>query len=105
MKFDVIIATYNREESLKILVNHILKCSKLPENIIIVDSSDFENRGIKNKSLVKYQHTKHKNQPFQRYLGFLLSKSDILVYFDDFYHLFVIFVHLINRLSKKNELL
>ena len=39
MKFDVIIATFNRKESLAILVSQILECSKLPENIIIVDSS------------------------------------------------------------------
>ena len=30
MKFDVIIATFNRKESLAILVSQILKCSKLP---------------------------------------------------------------------------
>jgi glycosyltransferase involved in cell wall biosynthesis len=83
MKFDVIIATYNREESLKILVNHIQKCSKLPERIIIIDSSDLENISIQSHSLVKYHHTRHKNQPYQRYLGYLLSNSDILFYFDD----------------------
>ena len=37
MNFDVVIATYNRKESLSILVGQILACSHLPEKIIIVD--------------------------------------------------------------------
>ena len=60
MKFDVIIATYNRKESLSVLVNQLLECSKLPENIIIVDSSETINEEIKNLSLVKYIKTNHK---------------------------------------------
>jgi|TARA_B110000008_G_scaffold273359_1_gene307499 glycosyltransferase involved in cell wall biosynthesis len=83
MKFDVIIATYNRKDSLHTLVNQIHQCTQLPENIIIVDSSNTENNNIKGQHLVNYIQSKHKNQAYQRYLGFLLSKNDILVYFDD----------------------
>lgn len=83
MKFDVIIATYNRKESLNTLVNQILCCSKLPENIIIVDSSEMIDQDIKSLSLVKYIKSTHKNQPYQRYIGYLLSNSEILVYLDD----------------------
>ena len=83
MKFDVIIATYNRKESLMVLVSQLLGCSKLPENIIVVDSSETINQEIKNVSLVKYIKSSHKNQPYQRYIGYLFSNSEILVYLDD----------------------
>ena len=83
MKFDVIIATFNRKESLAILVSQILKCSKLPENIIIVDSSAITDRDIQSINLVKYIKSSHANQPYQRYIGYLESSNDILVYFDD----------------------
>ncbi|MDC0599167.1 glycosyltransferase family 2 protein [Candidatus Pseudothioglobus singularis] len=83
MKFDVIIATCNRKQSLMILVNQLLSCSKLPENIIIVDSSETFNHNIVNINLVKYIQSNHQNQPYQRYVGFLASKSEILIYLDD----------------------
>jgi len=83
MKFDVIIATYNRKKSLDILVKQILDCNILPENIIIVDSSNEENLEIQEINLVQYIYTTHGNQPYQRYLGYLEAKEDILIYFDD----------------------
>lgn len=83
MKFDVIIATCNRKESLVILLRQLLDCARLPENIIVVDSSEKSNQEIKNINLVKYIHSKHKNQPYQRYVGFLSSTSEILIYLDD----------------------
>jgi len=83
MKFDVIIATCNRKESLMILVNQLLSCSKLPENIIVVDSSETINQDIKKINSVKYIQSSHKNQPYQRYVGFLSSSSEILIYLDD----------------------
>jgi len=83
MKFDVIITTYNREESLEKLVNQILNCKLLPENIIVVDSSDKINESIQKISKVKYIRSSHGNQPYQRYLGYLVAESDILVFLDD----------------------
>ncbi len=83
MKFDVIIATYNRRDSLKILVEQILECSCLPEKIIIVDSSIDENQEIQSLDSVTYVRSSHKNQPYQRYVGYLASSSDVLIYFDD----------------------
>ena len=83
MKFDVIIATFNRKDSLAILVSQILKCSKLPENIIIIDSSAITDRDIQSINIVKYIKSSHANQPYQRYIGSLVSNNDILVYFDD----------------------
>ena len=83
MKFDVIIATCNRKESLMILVSQLLSCSKLPENIIVVDSSETINQDIKKINLVKYIQSSHKNQPYQRYVGFLSASCEILIYLDD----------------------
>lgn len=82
-KFDVIITTYNREESLKILVENILEQILLPENIIIVDSSPKENSNIQKLDRVKYIRSSHGNQPYQRYLGTKISKSEILIFMDD----------------------
>ena len=83
MNFDVVIATYNRKESLSILVGQILGCSHLPEKIIIVDSSIDENQEVQNFDRVTYVRSSHRNQPYQRYVGCLASSNDILVYFDD----------------------
>ena len=83
MKFDVIIATYNRRESLRVLVGQILECSHLPEKIIIVDSSMDENQEIQSLGRITYVRSSHSNQPYQRYVGYLASNNDTLVYFDD----------------------
>lgn len=82
-KFDVIITTYNRENSLKILVGNILKQTVLPENIIIVDSSPIENIEIECVEKVLYIKSSHGNQPYQRYLGLRASQEEILIFMDD----------------------
>jgi len=82
-RFDIIITTYNREESLKILISDILKSTILPHKIIIVDSSSKENISIQKYSKVKYIKSSHPNQPYQRYLGQKLSTSNILIFMDD----------------------
>lgn len=83
MNFDVVIATYNRPHSLKRLVEDILKCNLIPTNIIIVDSSNDDNTEIQNKDKVVYVKSKIGNQPYQRYLGYLNSTADCLVFLDD----------------------
>mgnify|MGYP005836134387 CR=1 FL=1 len=83
MKFDIVIATYNRPESVRKLVNQINECSKLPESIIIVDSSDLINLDIQKIKRVFILRTSHKNQPYQRYLGHLACTSEWVVFFDD----------------------
>lgn len=82
-KFDVIIATYKRPESLERLVSDILACHLLPEKIFVIDSSPDENRSIQTLSRVVYLRSSHGNQPYQRYLGYLSSTAEILVFFDD----------------------
>lgn len=81
---DLIIATYNRPEIVCDLVEDIQKhhiCHL--SQIIIVDSSDLENTKLINNENVVYIHSLHKNQPYQRYLGYRLAKADYLLFLDD----------------------
>lgn len=81
---DIIIATYNRPQNITELVNDIRRRS-IPSvnNIIVVDSTDIENEALKNLQGVIYVHSIHKNQPYQRYLGYRSSVSDFLLFLDD----------------------
>lgn len=81
---DIIIATYNRPEVINTLVADIQnKNISVVNKIIVVDSTDEENCALKGRSGVKYIHSLHKNQPYQRYLGFRLAEADNLVFLDD----------------------
>lgn len=83
LSFDALIATYNRPEKVASLVRTLIKCNPAFTKIIVVDSSDNDNTSLKELKEVHYVRSNHKNQPYQRYLGYLISESDILVYFDD----------------------
>lgn len=80
---DIIIATNNRIPNARDLANSMLSINGTINKVILVDSSDGEGIGIiENKSIV-FVKTKHKNQPYQRYLGYLASDADILLFLDD----------------------
>jgi len=81
--FDIVIATYNRPNFLKSLVDQIKDCTLLPRRIIVVDSSDIKNIEIQNTDRVIYIRSSHKNQPYQRYLGYKASEEEFIVFFDD----------------------
>lgn len=81
--FDVLITTNNRAQSIQTLVEQILKHERSPEKIIIVDSSVEKNLAIQKYDKVDYIHSSHANQPYQRYVGYLASKSPLIVYLDD----------------------
>lgn len=83
MQVDIVIATYNRPQSLERLVNALSVCKPSPEHIIIVDSSPEENLSIQKYENVVYVRSSHPNQPYQRYLGYQMSKNDFLVFLDD----------------------
>jgi len=65
------------------LANQLLDFEKDNIEIVIVDSSDKDNPNIKPSKSLLYHRTSHKNQPFQRFLGFNLSTSDYILYLDD----------------------
>lgn len=81
---DIIIATYNRPQIISNLVSDILS-RNLPNlnKVIIVDSSDAINTDLIGLNSVIYKHSNHKNQPYQRYLGYCLSEAEYLLYLDD----------------------
>jgi glycosyltransferase involved in cell wall biosynthesis len=81
---DIIIATYNRPKEINSLVSDIQGRSIPAVNhIIVVDSTAEENSTLKNRKGVMYIHSSHKNQPYQRYLGYRLAESDNLLFLDD----------------------
>jgi len=81
--FDIVIATCDRHKSLKKLIGQIFDCSNLPRNLYIVDSSDQKLEFPRNYSNVEYIHSPVKNQPLQRYIGFTMTQSEIVVFLDD----------------------
>jgi len=83
MIIDIIIATYNRHKKVLELVNQILNYFSGLNKIIIVDSSDSENQYLKSNPNIIYIRSSHRNQPYQRYIGYLLSKKEILLFIDD----------------------
>lgn len=79
----VIICTYNRPKKVAELVGMLLEQKQKPDQIIVVDSSDEFNDELNSKNQVDYIRSSHKNQPYQRYLGYLAAKHDWLLYLDD----------------------
>lgn len=85
MTVDIVIATYNRADRASRTVQQFLDLNdKFFERIIIVDSTDgLSADDYPRAEPIRYLRSSHKNQPYQRFLGFLSSKSDILLYLDD----------------------
>lgn len=80
---DIVITTYNRPERVVKFCKQIQDCNFKPQKIIVVDSSDEKNKVLSNNPKITYKQTSHKSQPYQRYVGYLCSSADVLVFFDD----------------------
>lgn len=85
MNCDIIITTYNRALRASETIQQFLD---LPDHffghIIVVDSSDNLNQSdYPASSKVIYIKSSHKNQPYQRFLGYLASEAEMLLYLDD----------------------
>jgi len=80
---DIIITTYNRSEKVKLLLGQLLLIERGNGEIIVVDSSENPILEALGGVPVKYIYSDHKNQPYQRYLGYLSSKAEILIFLDD----------------------
>lgn len=83
MKIDVVIATYNRLESLTKLVRMLQNCNPQPDKIIIVDASIENYNHLSAIDRVVYIKSDKGNQPYQRYTGYMHSSADIIVFLDD----------------------
>jgi glycosyltransferase involved in cell wall biosynthesis len=80
---DIIICTYNRPKKIIELVHSLLPHKADFNRIIVVDSSDKANGALEEIVDVFYLRSNQKNQPYQRYLGFINASSDFLLYLDD----------------------
>ncbi|CAN5668881.1 hypothetical protein BH11BAC3_BH11BAC3_19330 [soil metagenome] len=83
MKIDIVICTYNRPAKVLELVNQLSNYATNLNNIILVDSSDNSHTILSSDERVIYLRSPHKNQPFQRYFGYIHSKADVLIFLDD----------------------
>ena len=83
MKLNCIITTYNRPAKVNELIDQLVKINNESLQIIVVDSSEICNKTFKAYNNLIHIRSSHKNQPYQRYLGYKASTADILVYLDD----------------------
>lgn len=83
MTFSIAITTYNRPLHVANLVRQVMGCAPLPNEIVIVDSSDQPDKSIFMNSHLRYIHSSHKNQPYQRYLAYLCCKTEVIIFLDD----------------------
>ncbi|GCD77343.1 hypothetical protein JCM31826_08250 [Thermaurantimonas aggregans] len=83
MTFSLVITTYNRPLEVLSLVKQAIECQPIPDEVIVVDSSDEVHRELSEMKGVCYIHSSHKNQPYQRLLGATAANSDIVVLLDD----------------------
>lgn len=81
MTLGVVITTFNRPQECLVLVKSLLLEASLVE-VIVVDSGEKKYGGTQDKR-ERIIRTKHKNQPYQRYVGYAAAKSDVLLYLDD----------------------
>lgn len=80
---DLIITTYNRPQKVKSLLFQLLSIERWNGEIIVVDSSENPILEALGGVPIKYIYSNHKNQPYQRYLGYLSSKAELLIFLDD----------------------
>ncbi len=83
LKIDIVICTYNRPKKVIELVGQLKGFSKEFNSIILIDSSDSIHPILSSDHQIVYLRSPHKNQPYQRYLGYTHSKADILLFLDD----------------------
>lgn len=82
MEISVVIPTRNREKELNECLESISKQSRLPEEVLIIDSSDVKiNINYFNLNIIHY-YTK-KGLELQRNFGIKKSKGEIIVFSDD----------------------
>jgi len=83
MTFSIAITTYNRPVNLAKLVSQIESCTRIPDQILVVDSSEQPDAVISANKVVTYIRSSHKNQPYQRYLAYLCCRTEIIIFLDD----------------------
>jgi len=74
----------------------------VPTTVLVIDSSEVTNEEIQKIDQVKYIRSSHKNQPYQRYLGYLSCKTEIIIFLDDDLEIidFTVFDVMLSRLKQ-----
>ena len=81
---DVVIATYNRFEKALSLARSLQRLNeKFVSRLLLIDSTDSAVPMNNFNDNVVRVVTKHRNQPYQRYLGYCVSKADYIIFLDD----------------------
>ncbi len=85
MKIDVVITTSERPVIVLELVKSLVLNSLIDKVIVVDSSSQDDSRCLLKEyhSKVLYVFSERKNQPYQRYLGYTNSTSEILLFLDD----------------------
>lgn len=83
MTIDVVICTYNRPQQCAFLISQLLSLDTKPNCIWVIDASESVEDSFKNRAGITWVPSNHKNQPYQRFVGWSLSMADILLYLDD----------------------
>lgn len=101
MKISIIICTRNRPDDLKKTIPSILAQTRLPDEFLVVDSSDdlrLENdlNSIASPFLIRYFHTSP-GLTLQRNVGIRNAKGDLLFFFDDDVELDVDYIQRIEK--------
>ncbi len=86
-KLDVVITTYNRPQKVSMLINQLLVLAHQHKLglIVVVDSSInlLPPTAFGNSSNLKIIHSRHPNQPYQRWLGMSACVNEYILFLDD----------------------
>lgn len=82
---DVVIATFNRISKARELAYSIVKNNNITEvdKVILVDSTEYKVPVVISEEKIIHITTSHKNQPYQRFLGYFASNADYVIFLDD----------------------
>ena len=80
---DIVVATYNRKDKIVEMILMLKKEGDLFDKLIVVDSSDDVNPKLIDDDKITYLRSSHKNQPYQRFLGYNSSSSKWILFLDD----------------------
>lgn len=83
-------------------MNEIQLSNQVPQEILVVDSSDERQEALASLKNVVYIQSSHKNQPYQRYLAYLRCASEVIIFLDDDLEIidFTVFAMMLSRLQQ-----
>jgi GT2 family glycosyltransferase len=83
LSIDIVLCTYNRPSSCLFLIEQLLHLPIRPQHIIVIDSSEQPDERLSKQEGIRWFASNHKNQAYQRYVGFKQSHAELILYLDD----------------------